>query len=410
MNTPGKLFLNRLANEWKFQYGVWKTVFDWTIILYVVVPTIIIIVRQYLLLLHNVPPQFKLMPLELYVGIVFLITWRGRIRLFLEQADQLFLNQNDHWYGGLLKMSIFYYLVKSVVISAALFAVLAPIFFQIYSFTWGQIVRFYVIAVLAKFIFGIFRQLLIRKFHGFKGKLVQIIFFILWGIVFRYLAPLVISSEAYAMAVIGGVLAIAVTLAVKRISMRGMFLEDWAQAVEEKLKYVGFILSVSGQKVKRPGARRKRPWLFRNSGNIFRIRSGSNILIEFGLKSFLRNKGAVLIYLQVILFGTLFMLSLPAQWRWMVLAVLAFILASLVRLHWVEEFYSDFMQLFPWKQELKHTAAEKFIFITTLPGFLAMSFFYGLTTFSLLGALAAPPIAFFFLRYLVRNIVLFAKI
>jgi len=127
--------------------------------------------------------------------------------------------------------------------------------------------------------------------------------------------------------------------------------------------------------------------------------------VEFGLKSFIRNKGAVILYLQVILFGTLFVLPLPFPWPFLALLAVAFLLASLVRLHWVDEINSEFIRLLPWQEAHKMIAAEKFIFLTTLPGFLILSFFVGLKAFSWIGVILLLPISTLFLRYLVQKMI-----
>ncbi len=45
--TPRDLFKRRLLEEWRFQYRVWRTVLDWTVILYLGIPALVFLWIQY---------------------------------------------------------------------------------------------------------------------------------------------------------------------------------------------------------------------------------------------------------------------------------------------------------------------------------------------------------------------------
>lgn len=409
MNTPVKLFFSRLIDDWKFQYEVWKTVIDWTVLVYILIPLTVVVVRQYLFLWQTTPDWLDKLPFVLIVGIIFLFAWKGTPRFFIEDADQLFLKQRAQWYGSIIKMSITYFFWKSLFVSAFLFFILSPVLLRKYAVTWHEIALLFALTLLVKFNLGIAKQMLTLQVHGFKSKLAQIIFFILAGFTFRILIPVAVQDKLLFLTVFIMLAIICLILVNKRINLKGMFLEDRAQAIEQKLKYVSIILGLSGHNVRRTGSRRKRPLLFRNSNLLFKQRSISNSLVESGIKSFLRNRGTVTVYLQVTLFGTLFVLPLPFPWQLGVLSAVAFLLASLVRSHWMEEANSEFLRLLPWQRAHKHAAAEKFIFLTTLPGILTISFFVGLKIFSWLGVIVSLPVSILLLHYLVRMMVIFSN-
>ncbi len=48
MTTIKKLFWQRLVSGWKYQYSVWKTVVDWIVALYIVIPFSAIFLEVYL--------------------------------------------------------------------------------------------------------------------------------------------------------------------------------------------------------------------------------------------------------------------------------------------------------------------------------------------------------------------------
>lgn len=48
MITVRKVFIQRVISEWKYQYEVWKTVVDWIVVLYIVIPFLYIFIETYL--------------------------------------------------------------------------------------------------------------------------------------------------------------------------------------------------------------------------------------------------------------------------------------------------------------------------------------------------------------------------
>jgi len=93
MITPTKIFYKRVISEWKFQYSVWRMAIDWTVALYIVIPAIIFGVCQYIELWQTQLPWLSNLPLQLFIGVIFLFTWEGTVR-FLSKR------QTNYFYGG----------------------------------------------------------------------------------------------------------------------------------------------------------------------------------------------------------------------------------------------------------------------------------------------------------------------
>jgi len=85
------LFLQRLLKAWKFQYGVLKSIFDWTIILYLVVPAVIIFSFIYRSWWIEMQPWIEDIPLFLLFFGLYTLSWFGNIRTYIEEADTIFL-------------------------------------------------------------------------------------------------------------------------------------------------------------------------------------------------------------------------------------------------------------------------------------------------------------------------------
>lgn len=97
MITPTQLFFRRAGSDWKYQYGVWKTAVDWTVALYIVIPAVLIGLNGYALLWKNQYGWMEGLSFSWLLIALYLFTWSGRIRTFMEEGDQLFLLQRKGW-------------------------------------------------------------------------------------------------------------------------------------------------------------------------------------------------------------------------------------------------------------------------------------------------------------------------
>ena len=66
VNSRGLLY-NRIRQNWKYQYGIIKTIIDWTIMLYLVVPTAVIGGAVYRSWWFDTPQWIEEMPFGLLV-------------------------------------------------------------------------------------------------------------------------------------------------------------------------------------------------------------------------------------------------------------------------------------------------------------------------------------------------------
>lgn len=90
---PGALFWRRVTAHWKNQRDNLATVVDWIVMLYIIVPGLLLgggLYRE--LWTSPLPGWAQFFPLQAVVGIL-LFMFSGRVLLFLEEADVLFLRQ-----------------------------------------------------------------------------------------------------------------------------------------------------------------------------------------------------------------------------------------------------------------------------------------------------------------------------
>ena len=386
MISPGMLFTKRLFSELKFKFDMWRIVIDWTVALYIVIPALIVGIRQYLLLWQGPPDFLKVIPPGALYFFCYFFAWSGSTRIFLREGDQLFLLNKEKWIRKIMTYGLGYSYGFNLLLTVFFFGLLAPIIFKHYHFTLEQTIVLVLITYLSKNVLGLIKQLVSIRFIGWHHFVIKRGIMLLAILFFLILAPPGLKNKGYALFIILILLAATVYLSIRRLSLKNSFFADVASEQAEKIKYVGFLLNISGINIKKAKGQRKSPWLFRNSNRIFKKRTPVNSLVELNLKSFLRNKQRLLQFFQFFLICFLVTLTIPGEAKWLVWLALAFIFTNFTGLYWRESLNSEFLQLFSWKPETQRAALEKFLFIIMLPSLLLIAFFGGLQSCSLLQA------------------------
>lgn len=392
MTTPEKLFYHRLITEWKYNIGVWKTVIDWTVALYMVIPFLAFAGYQYLEWWKVTPPWLELVPFSLFAATSLIFAWSGTVRVFFQEADQLFLWNRHKWLDTMIRRGIIYSICLNLTTSVLFFLLLAPLLIGHYQMSINELISFGLITFLVKIVLNLLKQLLTLIFQGVKQWIILKGMLILFGFLFVTCIPNILSNSTLYIPCILILLLIIPILINKRMNITGCFLLDIEREYRERLKYVTFLLKVSGTNFKNPQKPKKRPLLFRNSNIIFNKRTAVNGLVEFGIKSTLRSKQRMQQYITFVSICLLAVLGF-STYKWLIWFILSFILTNFVNVDWKESMRSDFIKVFQWKKEDKYLATRKFLFLMSLPGLMVVSFAIGYQTFSWIEAIAFLPLS-----------------
>ncbi|MTI82026.1 MAG: hypothetical protein FH758_14345 [Firmicutes bacterium] len=399
MITTSKIFLNRVVSDVKFQYQVWRTVVDWTVAVYMVIPAIIFGVIQYREWWVNPPDFLSLIPLTLFINIIFLFSIKGTVRLFFDKGDQLFLWQKKNWINGIITYSLCYSILIFFLMHIVFFLLLAPFLIVHYQLTVGQLFNLFSFSYLFGACMKFARHLVVLSYVGLKQKIVNWVTLVISALLFNYGALFISNYNIWFVVSSILLLGILIVLAFKRIHFKGVFYGDIEREIYQKMKNVNFLLGFSGYDIKKPKSPRKRPLLFRSSNTLFKKRNAANALTELCIKSVLRNSKHLLQYFQLVVLCTIIIYTFPLGWKWLLWLLVPFLITSFIRYFWQEAVTSDFVKIFPWKDKDKITAIKKFMFIITLPGYLLISFVLGFQVFSWTGSLLILPIGGFVLYY-----------
>jgi ABC-2 type transport system permease protein len=372
MMAVTKLFLRRLVSEWRYQYQVWKTAVDWIVALYIIIPFFAIFMDLYLSWWRKAPGWLNYIPLNALLAIIIVFSWSGTIRIFVEEADQLFLLQCKSWINRIIKYSLGYSLISNLMTTSLLMIVLAPFLLLHYGFSLIGVAWLIFFVFVLKNCMGIAKQLVEFRFKGWLQRIVRSIVFIITGVYVRQSVVLLLSRQGLFYLSMLVVLIACYLLLYKRVKLRGSFFEDVSREHTAKLRLAKFMLQRAGTYVRKPRFMRQRPILFRNSNLLFVKRNPVNGLVEMCLKAVLRNDRDVLFYLQLVGLDIGMILVFPSYYKWILWIVFSIVLTNLVWLSWREVINDPFVSSFPWLPETKIVAARKALLLMALPGQLIL--------------------------------------
>ncbi len=310
MITPTQLFFRRVGSDWRYQYGVWKTAVDWTVALYIVIPAVLIGLNGYALLWKNQYGWMEGLSFSWLLISLYLFAWSGRIRTFMEEGDQLFLLQRKGWVRRIIALGVGYSVTLNILSSLFVFFLFAPLLFVHYTLSTMQVVLFWLFVVLSKTDIGMAKQFLELRFQGWKKAFVFLIAIISIGFVFLKSVPSLLGQPGLFLPTSALLLIVFGFLTKMRLDMKS-FIYDAAREQSERLRYTSLLLRLSGLRIKRPGAQKRRPWLFPSSNHLFKKRDAVNILVELCIKSVLRNNSSLLLFAQLVAAGMLLISSFP---------------------------------------------------------------------------------------------------
>lgn len=397
--TPTNLTLNRIVSEWKLQYNAWKTAVDWIVALYILVPALMCAIYQYWLWWIN-PSHWMSSIHEVGIYLVcFLFAWSGTIRVFLEDGDQLFLVHNRYWMTGVIKCGLVYSFVVYFLQSIFFFVLLAPFWFFHEQSVVG-FAKLLAITFILRVLLGLAKQLLELQFAGWRQFAASSISFFLGLILFSTLAPKAVYSLTVFWSVIIVLLLCCKILIPKRLDMKGSFFADVAREQSQRLKYISFLLTVSGVSIKKSKRTGGRSWLFRSSNPIFKNRDADSRLVELFIKLILRNRQRLGMYIQMIFILVLIIISVRGVWQLLFWFAFCIVLINYVGIYWQEIMNSEFMQIFGQNYGSWGAVLRRFLCFVTFPGFLLISVPIGFYTYRWIGAAIIVPVSYYTVYFL----------
>ncbi len=330
------LFIRRLIRSWKYQYGVLRSIADWTIIVYLIVPGAAIFTMVYRSWWIETPEWAGSLPMFLIFFLLYIFSWLGNIRPFVQEADKVFLVKNRNLYLGMRRWGFAYSFLFQAAGTAGMIVLLLPFLRNSYFLDGRQIIALLIFFIILKW------TIMSVSYHlkRIEGKLKKYIIRFLVFVLFSWFSQLV-----YSLWDLGADLAVYMTAAVLLAGtiMRVFRLLNRVSAIdyeiileqEEKTKYIKWIFMMAPEMEKPAFSMRTKPLLFRKSKRIFRNRTPATGLAELFLKIFIRNPSYIVSYFQIISISAAGIIVIPPLWiKGIVLCVFLFLTYSWLSITW----------------------------------------------------------------------------
>lgn len=396
--SPAQLFYRRLRQEIRFQYGVFRMVGDWTVLVYLGIPALLAVVIWQVHLWWSIPSWMDFIPFPLFALLLYILFSQGSLRLYIQEADFLFLRQQEKWMKVIIHRGLFFSFLRDVVIVAVWFALAAPFLVLHYRISWPAVIVLFIFALLIKELLLYANNLLSLQFNGLFLKvlhffvwIVAVVVFIVIATTFAYQLPWLITAV-----VIGA--AVWIFFVKTRLQVKGSFLNDIEDEEQAKWKFASLVFMQALKKNKKTIFTRKRPYLFPKSGRVFRKETPAHRLADTYMKLFLRNSGMLRIYLGILGLANVFIIWAPVWLKWGGWVAILCLLAAWLRGHVKESEGHSFLHLWHWDPETKRNAAETSIYFLMLPNAVITGAVLGWFTFSWLGVPAVIFLAILMIR------------
>lgn len=283
------LFRSRLHKQWKVYLSLYKSVGDWTVYIYCIIPLgafIYYFLRETVLQLN-----YGLME-SIHPGIlVFILMFISTAlinRTFSEPADKLFLLQNLKQYAALKRWSYYYSFLVNMVYMAILFSFFYPLFRYVHDFSSSQLIQV-AISIISCYLAS---KIIILQ----SSKWMQFFFLLVLVVLFTLLVFYATIFTAVLSIIIG--LCSAVLYEKRAIQAHRYFEKQTLNDVEAFYRWQSriFFINPELKTMRLPVHKAKAPMFFKQSISNNHV----SVLVELILKTILRKKSYLWNYIRII--------------------------------------------------------------------------------------------------------------
>ncbi|MGA9286971.1 MAG: ABC transporter permease [Anaerobacillus sp.] len=367
--TAFQLLRQRLDDDRRYKMRDLRSALDWTVWLYILIPALVIGIAYYRSWWITEPAWLGAVPEQTVIFPLILIATVWSLRIFTEDADQVYLLQNETLMNGLKKWGILFSLLNGMLVTLLGIGLALPLLIA-----WGWSTERIIIT-------GVFVLLMswnVKTSRYFIDLFVPSVW-IKWlpvGLMnLVSIAVLIVMNQwgwkAEWVVILGGscLLVLLYAQLARRMNIKGTFFHDVVIERGHKQRYTRLLMGQVGVAPK-PMFVRKRPFLFQQSKRIRKKGNPETRILDLYLKWLLRSAGTVQYSLQVMGWAAVAIFLLPLVMKIIVLLFSLYALIGLSKADWREFSEGSYAQLFLWDQQLRENAARQALKVVTTPCFL----------------------------------------
>ncbi|SFS41680.1 ABC transporter permease [Marininema halotolerans] len=391
--SPETSYRHRRSVERSEFIRTWRTVIDWVVALYLLIPGLLIAGQQYLSWWEYPPPWFANIPPGLFFLGFYLFVKSSHLRLRIREADQLFLVQKRSWMRGLIRCAMIDKGAKELWVVGLFMVGVSPLLIHEYHLSTFLMIALFIYGWLTRMSIALGRNMIFTRMTGWRQHINAFIYLLISGMGFVVVGvvglrnPLLLGIAFIAML---GMLCLQIK---QRLDQWGTFLQDCKLDQILRFKWIGLLLGISGVQPSTPlGWVRKNPWVFPQSGFFFPQKTGMDILTGNVLKALLRNRQRMIEYGQFMGFGMVALGKSPVWLGWCVWVVSAILLTLWGRLFWVAVQKNPFFATWIVDTPIFYRGYTRVLFCIQFLGFLPLSIFFGAFRYGWIGAFILPMV------------------
>lgn len=372
-------FYKRLRHELGRKWKSIRSITDWTVALYIIIPAFIFMGIYYRSLWTEELSMGETVYFGLGLLVFYVITYGRGVRSFFEQADSLFLISYPAHMQKLIQYGMTYTFIRIAITNVVVVVAMLPVLMKSIGVTKIQVVLFWLF-------FTVFRcmlSLLMRCIHIRVGKgwLLWIIKNVIFSISLSFFGVslfFIYKNPFYSILCIGLLVFLIIALIKEKLNYRNSFFKEIEKEKEESMRWMSGIMQVGGHAAK-PSSSNKKPWMFPRSKKFLGKKTDDRIVESF-LKEFFRTSSARIFYIQIVCISAISIVMSP---RWIAAIILAFALFAISRYardYWAEFAKKMFLHLYcdEGKLLLLRWKADRYLLLPVilLYGIVILSHFY----------------------------------
>ncbi|MGH0428096.1 ABC transporter permease [Bacillus hominis] len=329
-------FYKRLRHELERKWKSIRSITDWTVALYIIIPALIFMGIYYRSLWINELSMEETIYFGLGLFAFYLVTYSRGVRSFFEQADSLFLISYPTHMRKLIQYGMIYTCIRIAITNVMVVVVMLPVLMKSIGATTVQIVLFWVFFTVFRFMLSLLTRLIqVRVGKRWVLWIIKNVLFS-FGLTFFGISTFFIyKNPLYSILFIGLAALFTIVLVKEKMNYKNYFFKEVEKEKEESMRWTVGIMQVGGHAAK-PSSSNKKPWMFPRSKNILGKKSDSRIVESF-LKEFLRTSSALTFYVQIVLISTVSIIATP---QWITAIILVFALVAIS--HYACDYWNEF--------------------------------------------------------------------
>ncbi|MEK4498975.1 ABC transporter permease [Bacillus sp. FSL R12-0069] len=372
-------FYKRLRHELGRKWKSIRSITDWTVALYIIIPAFIFMGIYY----RSLWTEELSMGETVYFGLgllaFYVITYGRGVRSFFEQADSLFLISYPAHMQKLIQYGMTYTFIRIAITNVVVVVVMLPVLLKSIGVTKVQVVLFWLFFTVFRFMLS----LLTRCIHVRVGKrwLLWVIKNVIFSISLSFFGVslfFIYKNPFYSILCIGLAVFLIIVLIKEKLNYKNSFFKEIEKEKEESMRWTSGIMQVGGHAAKTSSSNKK-PWMFPRSKKFLGKKTDDRIVESF-LKEFFRTSSARIFSIQIVCISTVSIIMSP---KWIAAIILAFALFAISRYardYWNEFTKKMFLHLYcdEGKLLLLRWKADRYLLfpVILLYGIVILSHFY----------------------------------